>query len=107
MFQFLDKPLIVLSESMFITVKQIMLAILLIVLAWLISKFISKRLVNSLFRRTRMDKDSIILLQKVIFFALITAVILLVLSFLNIPLTTFAFISGGVAIGLVLVQKLL
>ena len=99
MFQFLDKPLIVLSETSFITGWQIILAILLIFFAWLISKLISKRLVGSLFSRTRMDKDSIVLLQKVIFFTLITVIILLILSFLNIPLTTFAFISGGVAIG--------
>lgn len=99
MFEFLDKPLIVLSENSFITWWQIILAVMLIVFAWGMSKLISKRLVGKLFSHTKMDKDSVILLQKVVFFALVIIVILLILSFLNIPLTAFAFISGGVAIG--------
>jgi len=99
MLDFLNKPLIVLSETTVITGWQIIIAILLIIFSWVGSKFISKRIIGGLFKHTKMEKDSIILLQKIIFFALIIVVVLLVLSFLKIPLTTFAFISGGVAIG--------
>jgi len=99
MLDFLNKPLIVLSDTTVITGWQIIIAILLIIFSWVGSKFISKRIIGGLFKHTKMEKDSIILLQKIIFFALIIVVVLLVLSFLKIPLTTFAFISGGVAIG--------
>lgn len=99
MLEFLDKPLIVLSETSVITWWQVIVAVFLIIFSWFMSKFISKRVVGSLFKHTNMEKDSIILLQKIIFFALVIMVVLLVLSYLKIPLAAFAFISGGVAIG--------
>ncbi|MFK8012665.1 MAG: mechanosensitive ion channel family protein [Marinicellaceae bacterium] len=97
--KFLDQPLIVLSETTVITWLQVIIAFSLIVFSWVMSKFISKRLVSSLFKHTKMQKDSIILLQKIVFIVLIIVVVLLVLSYLKIPLTAFAFISGAVAIG--------
>ena len=99
MLDFLDKPLIVLSETSFITSWQIIFTLMFVVFSWLMSKFISKRIIGNLFKHTKMEKDSIILLQKVIFFVLIITVVFLVLSYLKIPLTAFAFISGAVAIG--------
>jgi small-conductance mechanosensitive channel len=99
MFEFLNKPLIVLSETSYITGWQIIFVFLFIIFSWIISKFISKQIIGSLFKHTKMEKDSIILLQKIIFFALIITIVLLILSYLKIPLTAFAFISGAVAIG--------
>jgi small-conductance mechanosensitive channel len=99
MLEFLNKPLIVLSETTYITAMQIVLVFLFIIFSWMISKFISKRIIGRLFKHSKMERDSIILLQKVIFFLLIITVVLLVLSYLKIPLTAFAFISGAVAIG--------
>jgi small-conductance mechanosensitive channel len=99
MLELLKKPLFYISETNYISLWQIIMVIILIVSAWIFSKLITKKLLAGLFKRTNMAKDSIVLVQKIIFFAMIIAVTLLILSFLGIPLTAFAFISGGVAIG--------
>ncbi len=99
MLDFLNKPLIILSENNYITWWQIILAVLLLVLAWILSKFISKKLVGNILGRSGLNQDSVAIIQKVIFFTFLLIVVIFILSFLRIPLTAFAFISGGVAIG--------
>ncbi len=99
MFEFLNQPLITLSEGNFITWGQIILALFLAVFAWVISKFIARKLLGSILDKSGMNKDSVAFIQKIIFFVLLLMVVVIILSLLKIPLTAFAFISGGVAIG--------
>jgi small-conductance mechanosensitive channel len=81
------------------TVGQFILLILLLVFGYLLSKFL-----ESLFRkrlaRTQLKPHVILVFQRVFFYLLIIGVALTALSLLNVPLTTFAFMTGAVAIGI-------
>ncbi|NVJ65318.1 MAG: mechanosensitive ion channel [Gammaproteobacteria bacterium] len=100
MFEFLKQPAISISDNSYISWWQIILAIGLVVLAWFLSYSIAKFTGKKLSNASRIDKTTVAIIQKIIFFATLILVFLLILSFLDIPLTAFAFISGGVAIGL-------
>lgn len=81
------------------TVGQFILLVLLIVFGYGIS-----RLLESLFSKrlakTHLRPHAIQTLQRVFFYLLIVGVILTALSLLHVPLTTFAFMTGAIAIGL-------
>ncbi len=100
MFEFLDRPIINLADGSFVTWGQIILAVFLTLFAWAFCRFIAKKLVGKVLNRTGINKDSAALIQKVIFFILLLIVAIFIMSLLKIPVTAFAFISGGVAIGL-------
>lgn len=100
MIKFLKQPAISISETTSISWLQILIAIFLVLLAWTLSFVISKFLSKKLAEKTTIDKTTVAVIQRVVFFASLILVFLLILSFLKIPLTAFAFISGGVAIGL-------
>lgn len=100
MINFLKQPAISISETTSISWLQILIAISLVLLAWTLSFVISKFLSKKLAEKTTIDKTTVAVIQRVVFFTSLLLVFLLILSFLKIPLTAFAFISGGVAIGL-------
>lgn len=99
MMEFLNKPLFYISETNFITWWKIIIGVSLIIFAWLISKFISKIIMNRLLKKAGINQDSVTIIQRITFFLLLTIITLIILSFLDIPLGAFAFISGAVAIG--------
>ncbi len=100
MLNFLKQPVISISETSSISWMQIILGIVFVLLAWTLSYGISKFLGKKLAKNTKIDRTTLAVIQKVVFFLSLILVFLLVLSMLKIPLTAFAFISGGVAIGL-------
>jgi len=81
------------------TVGQFILLALLLVVGYGVSK-----LLENLFRKrlakTQLRPQAIQTLQRVFFYLLIIGVIFAALSLLNVPLTSFAFLTGAVAIGI-------
>ncbi|NVK21766.1 MAG: mechanosensitive ion channel [Kangiellaceae bacterium] len=100
MYKILQKPLFSLSEDTSITLWQLILAVVFIILAWLFSHFVARFIGRKILSKTDMAQDNIIVIQRLIFFLLLSIIIVTALSFLHVPFTAFAFISGAIAIGL-------
>ncbi len=99
MMDFFSKTALSLSETQVITWGQIVYALVFLVLAWFLSRLLAFLVVKKLLSSARISQDSRAIIQRILFYTLIVLVLLTLLSFLGIPLATFAFISGAVAIG--------
>ena len=99
MMEFLNKTAFTLSNSHVITWLQILYALGFLVVAWFLSRLLAFLVVKKLLSSARISQDSRAIIQRIMFYGLVVLVILTVLTYLGIPLATFAFISGAVAIG--------
>jgi small-conductance mechanosensitive channel len=99
MLDFLNKTAFTMSDSHVITWLQILYALGFLVVAWFLSRLLAFLVVKKLLSSARISQDSRAIIQRILFYAMIVLVILTVLTYLGIPLATFAFISGAVAIG--------
>ena len=80
------------------TVGQFILLALLLIFGYALSKFL-ENLFSKRLAKTQLRPHVIQTLQRVFFYALIVGVVLTALSLLNVPLTSLAFMTGAVAIG--------
>lgn len=80
------------------TVGQFILLALLLIFGYYISKFL-ENLFSKRLSKTQLRPHVIQTLQRIFFYILIVGVGLAALGLLNVPLTTFAFLTGAVAIG--------
>jgi len=99
MLDFLNKTAFTMSDSHVITWLQILYALGFLVVAWFLSRLLAFLVVKKLLSSARISQDSRAIIQRILFYAMIVLVIITVLTYLGIPLATFAFISGAVAIG--------
>ena len=99
MMEFLNKTAFSLSDGVLVTWLQIVYSIVFVIVAWFMSRLVAYLIVRKLLNTTRISQDSKAIIQRIIFYSLIVLVLLSVLTYLGIPLATFAFISGAVAIG--------
>ncbi len=99
MFDFLNKTALTLGENQVISWLQIVYSILFVVLAWYGSRLFAFLIVRKVLNKTRISEDSKAIIQRIVFFSMILTVLFSILTYLGIPLATFAFISGAVAIG--------
>lgn len=97
--EIMNKPLISLKEGTSINLWQLLLALVFIVVAWLVSRFVAKFIGRKILKMMNISDDNVIIIQRLVFFVMLGIIVITVLSFLNVPLTAFAFISGAVAIG--------
>ena len=81
------------------TVGQFILLALLLVLGYGLSKFL-ENLFSKRLAKTQLRPQAIQTLQRVFFYLLIIGVISAALSLLHVPLASFAFMTGAVAIGI-------
>lgn len=95
----LNKPLITMGDGNSINLWQLLLVLVFIIVAWLFSRYIAKYVGRKILKMMNVSDDNIAIIQRLIFFIMLGIIIFMVLSFLNVPLTAFAFISGAVAIG--------
>ena len=82
-----------------ITVKELVSSLLIILLGFLIIKFITWLVRKRLKATTRINENTASIIQKIVYYFLIVFVILFALRILNIPLTAFTFLGGALAIG--------
>lgn len=99
MIDILNNNAFTLNNGLAVTWLQIVYSFVFIITAWFLSRLIASLLVNRLLNKTRISQDSKAIIHRIIFFTMIVIVLLSVLTYLGIPLATFAFISGAVAIG--------
>lgn len=97
--EIMNKPLISLKEGTSINLWQLLLALVFVVVAWLLSRFVAKFIGRKILKMMNISDDNVIIIQRLVFFVMLGIIVITVLSFLNVPLTAFAFISGAVAIG--------
>lgn len=97
--EIMNKPLISLKEGTSINLWQLLLALVFVVVAWLVSRFVAKFIGRKILKMMNISDDNVIIIQRLVFFVMLGIIVITVLSFLNVPLTAFAFISGAVAIG--------
>ena len=99
MMDFLNKTAFTLSETQVITWLQIVYALGFLIMAWFLSRLLAFLVVKKLLNAARISQDSRAIIQRILFYTLVVLVLLTLLAYLGIPLATFAFISGAVAIG--------
>lgn len=95
--KFLNTTLISLGDIQ-LTVSQILIVALIVVVGFLLARWIDKRF-SSRLTAHKMNADVVHLIRRVFYIVVIVVLIFTVLDLLNVPLTAFAFISGAVAIG--------
>ena len=81
------------------TTGQLIITPLLLLAGVLVARWLGKRIVASMTAAGR-NADLIHLVQRVYFVVVLLIVVFTILELLNVPLTSFAFISGAVAIGI-------
>lgn len=87
------------SDGVSVTWLQILYSFVFVIVAWYASRLLAFLLVRKLLSKTKISPDTKAIIQRIIFFSMIVLVCLSILTYLGIPLATFAFISGAVAIG--------
>lgn len=82
-----------------VSVGDIVLTLGLLLLGYFLSRMAEVLLARRL-ERTRLKADSIQMIRRIIFYAILIMVALTILGILGIPITAFAFATGAIAIGI-------
>jgi potassium efflux system protein len=82
-----------------ITVGNIIIALLLLVMGFLLSKRLATQIKKQLIERFKLDEASAVISQQIMYYLLLVLLVLFVLNFAGIPLTFFAVLGGAAAIG--------
>ncbi len=90
--------LLTFSDGSSMTVGLLVLAFLVFFVGLVLSSWIS-RIAGRRFAKSKLTRDNIVILQKLVFFFLLTIVAIISLSMLNVPITALTFISGALAVG--------
>lgn len=91
-------PLFTFGDGSAVHVSQLVLVAVVLLLGYVASKFI-ERVIRRRLAKTAMRADAALLLQRIIYYGLLAAIVITALDLLHVPLAAFAFISGAVAIG--------
>jgi potassium-dependent mechanosensitive channel len=83
-----------------ISVGKIVLGVIGLAVGAFIARAIARMLRGNLSRRHRLDTARAAFLEKVVFYFFLVLVVFTTLNWLRIPLTTFAFLGGALAIGI-------
>lgn len=82
-----------------IKVGKIIIALLLLVIGFLLSKRLATQTKKQLMERLKLDEASAFVSQQIVYYLLLVLLALFVLNFTGIPLTFFAVVGGAAAIG--------
>jgi len=82
-----------------IKVGKVIIALLLLVIGFLLSKRLAAQMKKQLIERFKLDEASAVVFQQIVYYLLLVLLVLFVLNFAEIPLTLFAVVGGAVAIG--------
>lgn len=84
--------------GMVISIGDVVLVLVLILVGYLLSRFIEYSLAKKL-TKTELGADAINVIKRISFYLIILMIGLTILSLLGIPMTAFAFATGAIAIG--------
>jgi potassium-dependent mechanosensitive channel len=82
-----------------VTTKKIILALLILAAGWWACKLISKFILWSLLRKTRLDESAAHAIDKAFYFIVFFILVIFSMKTVHIPLTALTFLGGAVAIG--------
>lgn len=82
-----------------IHLNQIVIALLLVLVGFWVSRRIASTVGSRLIRFKRIDKNAAAAIQKIIFYTLVIVIVLVALPIAGIPITIFTVLGGAVAIG--------
>ena len=82
-----------------ITVGKMIIALVLLVVGFILSKRLSVQIGNQLIKRFSMDQAAAFAFQQILYYLLLVLLVLFVLSLVRIPLTFFTVLGGALAIG--------
>ena len=82
-----------------ITVGKMIIALVLLVAGFILSKRLSLQIGKQLIKRFSMDQAAAFAFQQVLYYVLLVLLVLFVLSLVRIPLTFFTVLGGALAIG--------
>jgi len=82
-----------------VTTKKIILALLILAAGWLVCKLVSKFILWSLLRQTRLDESAAHAIDKAFYFIMFFILVVFSMKTVHIPLTALTFLGGAVAIG--------
>ncbi|MBE2203139.1 MAG: mechanosensitive ion channel [Chthoniobacterales bacterium] len=88
------------NESLRITIGKVILGVLGLLAALGAANWLARSTSRAATRRFQLAEEQKALLEKSVFFPVVSLLVLLVLYWLNIPLTVFAFLGGALAIGI-------
>lgn len=91
-------PVFTFGDGDTVLVSQLFLVALVLLGGYILSKVIA-RLIRHRLAQTDIRPDAALLMQRFVYYGLLTVVVMTALSLLRVPLGAFAFISGAVAIG--------
>lgn len=94
-----SKPLFSIGDKIDITLTQILMVVLFIIIAGLVSHYLARFITRKILAKFKLAEDNLVVIKRLIFFVFLGIITVTILSFFNVPLTAFAFISGAVAIG--------
>lgn len=80
--------------------SQLVIALLLLSLGLITSRWLTRRLGQYLKNHTQMDTNASALLEKSLYYSLFAIIILSTLQMIEIPITMFAFLGGAIAIAI-------
>ena len=95
---FWNYQLVSLASGGAVTIGQVLMAILLCILGFLLAKLV-QRLVGVQMRKANTNADVAQTIQRLVFYFILVLVFITALGMLNIPISALAFVSGAVAIG--------
>jgi len=90
---------IVVVDDQGITVGKVVSALLLIIIGFIVARYLIMGLHTRLIRRMRMSLSAAAITEKLLFYFALLIVFLFALRILRVPLTAFTFLGGAVAIG--------
>lgn len=82
-----------------VSVGRFIAGMILIVFGFFLSRLISRMIGGFLRRRANLNRDASMALQSVIFYLMLMVLTLIALNMVNVPLTVFTLLGGGIAIG--------
>lgn len=82
-----------------ITVRKIAIGLLLFLLGFWASRRLSRSIAHRMLPRLRIHENAAFAIQKILFYILIVTVTLMVLRYVNVPLTIFTVLGGALALG--------
>ena len=83
-----------------VTVGQLVIALLILVTGMIVIRFITSIVASGLKRSTRINPQAGIILQRIVFYALLSLLVVSCLQVVGIPVTTLTVVGGALAIGI-------
>jgi potassium efflux system protein len=82
-----------------ITVRNVVTGLIVLGCGWMLSRFLSAVFAHRLLKRFRLSKDGTAAIRTLLYYTLLTIVVLWALRTVNVPLTAFTILGGALAIG--------